>query len=416
MRKSINYMNLVLTLLVTLVLFVSGVSPIVSQAHGPHAGRLLVADSQTGALTVVDLQHGRPVALFSTPGAANVYTTASGRFGFAVHRDANRVTVVYSGLRTESHGDHNDLVVEAPYIMATVNTGPKPTHFTSHGEWSAIFNDGDGSVALFNEGEFEQIVRFSRFPTMGPDHGVAVVTGGVTMIGEVVLVGGVNLGRVDVYSLDGQFIRSFDGCPRLHGEAIRGEVAAFGCADGVLLIENQQGTLAARKLFNPTGTPSDVRVGTIVAHENVPHFVGNFGQGLVFINPLSNTMTPVPLPERLVRFGLDLTGDFLVALTADGKLHVLDPLTGAARGSLDAVSPLRAGVNLRPGFSLGEGLAYLSDPFTGDVVEVDLEALQVTQRISVGGAPTGLTMLPAPEGEAHGNVKKASKNVSEVVP
>lgn len=415
MRKKINLLNVVLTFFVTLLLLVFGATRPISHAHGAHAGRLLVADSQTGVLTVVGLQNGRPVALFSSPGAASVYTTASGRFGFAVHRDANRVTVVYSGLRTESHGDHEDLVVEAPYVMATLNTGPKPTHYTTHGPWSAIYNDGDGTVALFNEAEFEQFVRFSRFSTTGPDHGVAVVTGGVTMIGEVVLVGGVNLGRVDVYSLDGQFIRSFEGCPRLHGEAIRGEVVAFGCADGVLLIENQQGTLAARKLFNPTGTPSNVRVGTLVAHENVPHFVGNFGQGLVFINPQSNTMTPVPLPARLVRFGLDAEGEFLVALTADGKLHVLDPMTGAARGNLDAVSPLQSGVNLRPGLTLGEGSAYLSDPFTGDVVEVDLDTLQVARRITVGGAPTSLTMLPAPEGEAHGNMKKVRKNVSELV-
>ncbi|MDW8168455.1 MAG: hypothetical protein RML74_08240 [Acidobacteriota bacterium] len=355
------------------------------------------------------------MGLFTTPGAASVYTTASGRFGFAVHRDANRVTVVYSGLRTEKHGDHDDLVVEAPYVMATVNTGPRPTHFTSHGKWSAIYNDGDGTVALFNEEQFEPFVRFSRFPTTGPDHGVAVVIGGVAVLGEVVLVGSLNLGRVDVYTLDGRLTRSFEGCPRLHGEAVHGDVVAFGCADGVLLIENRQGSLEARKLLNPSGTPSDVRVGTLVAHKDVPHFIGNFGQGLVFINPLSNTMTPVPLPARLLRFGVDLEGKALVALTADGKLHVLDPRTGVARSQLDAVSPWPGGANPRPGLALGEEVAYVSDPPTGDVVEVDLEGLRITRRISVGGAPTSLTMLPAPEGQVHGGMNTAGKNVSEAV-
>ncbi|MDW8255862.1 MAG: hypothetical protein RML85_02425, partial [Acidobacteriota bacterium] len=79
------------------------------------------------------------------------------------------------------------------------------------------------------------------------------------------------------------------------------------------------------------------------------------------------------------------------------------------------VSPWPGGANPRPGLALGEEVAYVSDPPTGDVVEVDLEGLRITRRISVGGAPTSLTMLPAPEGQVHGGMNTAGKNVSEAV-
>ncbi len=79
-----------------------------------HPGHLVVADGRVGQLQVIDLEKGQVIATFSVPGPANVYATGNGMYAFALHREQNRVSVVYGGLNLEDHGDHKDLVTEAP--------------------------------------------------------------------------------------------------------------------------------------------------------------------------------------------------------------------------------------------------------------------------------------------------------------
>lgn len=70
------------------------------------------------------------------------------------------------------------------------------------------------------------------------------------------------------------------------------------------------------------------------------------------------------------------------------SLQVSGPITATGEGAL------------RPGLALGDGLAFVALPASGEVLEIALEPLQVKRRFNLGGAPASLAWLWV-EGERH---------------
>lgn len=354
-----------------------------------HPGRLVVADAKVGMIRVIDLEKGEVVGSFSAPGPANVYSAGNGMYAFAVHRMQNRVSVVYGGLRQEDHGGHMDLVVEAPYILQTFTTGPKPTHFSSHDGIIIIYNDGDGTVAVLDERSLGLGLRVREIATGAPDHGSPQA------VGSVVLVGSLNRGVVEVFSQGGRKITTFSGCPRTHGQAVLGNRSAFGCSDGVLLLERRgNGFVVSRKLPNPAGAPLDARVGNLVSHAKYPFFIGNFGRGGRGLVRVDSQLSVYPLPADPVRFGFDKDGQ-LVVLTADSSLHTIEAASGKVIKSLKVSEPITATGEgaVRPDLALGDGKAFVTLPDKGEVLEVELASLEIKRRFNVGGTPGSLAWL-----------------------
>ena len=267
-------------------------------ARAVTAERLIVSDAKTHELTVLEAD-GAQRAHFSTPGPlSGLYTGPDGTFGYAIHRDANRVTVVHSCMGSEDHGDHRDLVVGAPYVLATLNVGQQPTHFFSRDGRIAIFNDRDGTVAVFGETLLGKTNDMTIVQVAQPDHGAPA------LVGDVLLSGFLSLNRVDAYDLRAGTLLSTlkEPCTAVHGEAVRAQVAYYGCADGVLAVTVQNREVNARKLGNPVGTPEGTRVGTITTHEKSSALYGNFGAGLARWTPDSTALTPVPLDSAPLKF------------------------------------------------------------------------------------------------------------------
>ena len=71
-------------------------------------GRLLIGDGETGAMSVIDLEHGdvEQNAFDLGARAGRIYATKSGRFAVAVSSDADNVHVIDGGIFLEGHGDH----------------------------------------------------------------------------------------------------------------------------------------------------------------------------------------------------------------------------------------------------------------------------------------------------------------------
>lgn len=373
-----------------------------AQHEEPHAegARLLVTDLDSSTASVLELASGKVLGRFSTPGAAGTaYASPSGRYGFVVHRDENRVSVIHSGLRLEDHGDHADLLQGAPYVLHTLNVGREPTHLWAHGDEIVIFNDADGTAALIDEDTLELTLDYTEVEAAQPDHGAAVV------LGDTVLIGYYELGRVDAYSRTGERLETFTGCPGLHGEATLTGVAAFGCEDGVLLITQEGDTFTARKLENPAGTPEDVRVSTLSAHEGAAVFVGNFGDGLAFIDPASETLEVTALDAAPLRFAFSHDGEKVLALTASGMLEAYSAATGAPLDRVRVMQPIDAsggyGTYDAPSLTVGEEAVYVGVPKLGQVVEVMTESLNVSRRLDVPGKPGSVALLALAGGTVH---------------
>lgn len=78
------------------------------------------------------------------PGRAAVLGASSdGHYGFAIHRDIDCITII------EPDGEIN-------CVIAGVEK--QPTHFHAHGGYSLIFNDGSGSVMIFDEKNISQYI------------------------------------------------------------------------------------------------------------------------------------------------------------------------------------------------------------------------------------------------------------------
>ena len=370
--------------------------------------RLIVSDADSPTVAVLDLASGEVIARFDTPGAAGrVHQIAGSRHALVTHRAENRISVIRTGLRVSDHGDHQDLIQEAPYVAATMNVGRQPTHLFAHGDDIAIFNDADGTVAVLDRRLLGLTFASDEIVAAQPDHG-AVLT-----LADHVLVGYLELGRVDVYERDGERIASFEGCPGLHGEAVLGATAAFGCADGVLLVRATGGVFTAEKIGNPPRSPENARVGTLTAHEGAGAFVGNFGEGLLRIDVETSSAVAIELPAPPLGMVFE-DAEQLLVLTGDGELLRLDAASGVIRTRLSVVEThgdddgghgaTRPSLALAP----GGGHAYVSDPHHREVHEIHLAEFERERSVSLPMTPASFAVAAIPGATVHDSYDAAA--------
>ena len=370
--------------------------------------RVLVADAKTATVTVVDLPGGEIAGTLDLSASARLYAAEDGRYVYAVQADADLVNVIDGGLWTEDHGDHMHDYLVAPSLAAPVISGGRPIHFVSHHGQVAIFFDGDGTAAIFSGARPAQESEIVLLDSGRPHHGVAVPLGDHALLSlptndDAVLPLGVQL-----MTLAGEVVAEFADCPGLHGEAPLGDWVAFGCTDGVLLVDAHHDEPVAVKVAKPVDDP-DRRTGTLISHHDLPYWIGNFGsRDLVRIDADTLETTLIPLPGASAGFQLDpADGGRIVVVTLDGLLHTLDPMTGDLLGSVAVATPIPADAprgTPRPGLAVDPGVAYVTDPAAGLLHVVDLDALAVTLAVEVGGTPSPLTVvgLPVSHEHAHG--------------
>jgi|GEM_PF-313970 len=363
--------------------------------HGSLAGvRLLVASLDGPELLVLDAADGDTLARFTVPSLGRVYQLPNAQLAAVVHRDANRVSFVHSGLTAVDHGDHQDLLLGTPYVLKTVNLGPMPTHVFASGNDIAVYNDGDGTMAWLDARLLGISLDYVQVPGRGPDQGVLAV------IADHLVGGGLREAGVRVYDRNEQQVASFEGCPGLHGQATLTGVAAFGCSDGVLLVEaHADGSFEAHKVANPPGSPEGARVGTLASHPTSPVMVGDFAQGVAIVDPSARSLTPVSLPALPMAMRFDDAGT-LIVLTGDGALHALDALSGEVRASVHVTGAWVQG-QPRPSLALYDDHAFVSDPAHGALWVVDLDHMEVETRYDLPFAPSGVAVMAIPGAALH---------------
>ena len=122
-----------------------------------------------------------------------------------------------------------------------------------------------------------------------------------------------------VHDRRGQEIAAFGGCPVPQGQAVLGDVAAFGCSDGVLLVAAAGGgVFTSHKIAHPPGSPAGARVLTLAADAGGPLVAGDFGQGIALIDVVARSLSTVSLPSEPVGMRFVEDGEVLVVLT-DGR-------------------------------------------------------------------------------------------------
>ncbi|NJN83140.1 MAG: hypothetical protein HC802_13210 [Caldilineaceae bacterium] len=237
---------------------------------------------------LLDVGEGEILASYEVAGPARVYVGADETLAYTVQTDANQVNVIDSGVRFVPHEDHFDLDLTDPALLDFALDGPTPIHFVAHDGLIAIFNDSDGTAAIFSDSAARSNGDVVIVASGRPHHGVAVPMDDLVVISlpnsddpDAALPVG-----VAVRTLDGEELAAFAECPGLHGEASIGHDAiAFGCADGVLILERDSDNWTTRKIANPAENPDEARVGTLYYSEASGLLAGNWSrQGLTLFD------------------------------------------------------------------------------------------------------------------------------------
>ena len=276
------------------------------------AGRLLIGDGETGALSVIDLEtghvHENEFDLGSRAG--RIYPTGSGRFAIAVSSDANAVNIIDGGMYLEEHGDHFDMVEQEVSLLGINLTGDRPVHMYVGGEWATVYYDGSGDFLLINEHELEE-EGSSYVPikmNAGAQHGAVIPLEDDLF---AVTIQHPNFAQnpteyrlpigAEIWDLDGNSLHRAEGCPDLHGDAGNGHMAVFGCTGGVLMVENHHGEYEDAFIPAPAGSPDDFRLTSVWGYEGLDHFFAlGSAVGLYVVEPEEGMMEQlIPASEDL---------------------------------------------------------------------------------------------------------------------
>ena len=377
--------------------------------EGMPTGRLLIGDGEEGSISVIDLESGDVDQNRFDVGsrAGRIYSTASGRYAIAVSSDADAAHLFDGGIYMEAHGDHFDLVEDDVRELPVDLSGDRPVHLYVGDEWSTIYYDGSGDVALINEHELEE-QGDSYVPTWmnaGPQHGAAL-----PLEGDLFAVSlqhpdyaqnpeeyGLPIGA-EIRDLDSNVLYTAEGCDSLHGDASNGHMAAFGCAGGVLVLEAHDGEYS-HTFIAPDGVADDFRLTSVWGYPGLDTFFAlGSSAGLYVVDPEEEEMELlIPATEDLrpIQVHIGPGGESLLVVMSDGELRAYDTHDGELQASNDDLltTPVETGFWARPHLATAPGAIFITDSVGGEVLQLDEHDLEVVGHWDVGGVPTKIAFV-----------------------
>lgn len=372
--------------------------------------RVVIADNVAPTVRIFganDLSLVQEMSVGTAP-VSYLYTIGSGRVAVFHQRTANNVGFLDGGVfRNGAQG-----VRQAPAMLGTFRDS-LPTHGNFNANMAAVFSDGSGRVAFFTESDLlaGRTAPFLSVNTGGAHHGAAIPKGN----GSLVLTsprnpaGGVPR-AIHAHDLTGRIVDSVTTCPGLHGLAGNERASLFGCERGAMVVEvNAQGrpTFTAVELEGaPTfgvgtvwGAPGKRFLLVRATVRGQPTSVSTRTMGVY--DTQSRWMRRITLPDGDIDVTgeLDATGALSLILGRTGTLYVVDNATQRIVGTLANLTAVVPATGALPhGIATAPGVAYVTDPTRGAVIEVTLAATGTPTRgrtIPTGGTPTRITVVGA---------------------
>lgn len=378
-------------------------------AEETTAWRLFVADHADPVVTAIDLAGtGEPTRIPLT-GPATLHRSASGKIVFAVQGAAGMVTAISSGIGIDDHGDHGDIEVAAPRLLGVEISGKKPSHFVEHDGGIALFFDGEGVARIVSERNVLQgNPELREVKTAAPHHGVAVAWGSYALLSEPngekpeeLPVG------IRVVDASGARVGDVHACPDLHGEASSGDLLAFACATGLLVVRNEN-LPEIRHLPYSENLP-DGKSTTLLGGRGLQYFLGNYGPDrVVLIDPTAvkeeEAFRLISLPARRVHFAVDpVRPKFAHVFTEDGNLNRINVIEGSITGSLRLTEPYSMDGHWsdpRPRLAVAGDRIVVTDPLAGKLHVVDAVTYEKAGEIPMDGKPFNVVAVGG-SGETH---------------
>lgn len=352
--------------------------------------RVMVSDESTTDISYLNPRTGGVTfekALF--PKSA-LYTTASGRFGVVIHRENNSVQAFDTGF--EQHSDHVD-VKGTPKWAALVGQGKQPTHFKSKGNEVIIFNDGDGTLDVAQESDFHTTgAKMKAINANNLAHHGAMTkfdNGTYAITEKDGSVAGTLPERVKIVDATGkQVFASTLQTKGIHGNASDGKVALFGSASGILVVD-QTGT---QRLIPHPSDFGTAWFGTILEGGNT--FVGyTAAMGAYVIDVADSKITPIVANKDIMQCKVDYAGNVLVILLHSGEVQLYNIKTNQLIKSGMILSATDKGETQKPQIEATSKYLYVTQPKTGEIVQIEIANFSNTKKVKVSGTPYRLAIV-----------------------
>ena len=375
------------------------------------AGRLLVSDKDSAQVSVIDLTEKTVLDQFVTTAIPSaIYASPGKRYGVVIQRTDDRVDTIDGGLWQEDHGDHMHGYNAAPMFMAFHTTESRPTHFTGTATQSVIFYDGNvdtatpAAVGVFTEADITNNTGGIWLHYTTHMHGAAQARGEYLLTTEREADAPTTLpDRVALYHAHNdhfdQELVFAETCPGLHGSAQNHEFIAFGCTDGVLVVEQDGDTFIDSKILNPDTFTDTTRIGTLVGDANLDIFVGIAAEQFYVVDPESASVTPIiwtGAEVTAIGYGFAEAGEWFVILDNQGKLTILSVADWSIANTVQAITSniaaLPTGSRFELAFSAGHEV-FVSDPIANQIKVIDLDAAEVADTIQLDFTPHKFTWL-----------------------
>ncbi|MFW2161091.1 hypothetical protein ACG93T_06860 [Acinetobacter beijerinckii] len=391
----------------------SVVSPKPQQPTEADVGRLAIANADTirPLLTVYDLKKQKTInttALNYVPSA--MYSSPQSRYAVMLSRNEGVVQFVDGGIFNKN----GSLQRNAPHLLAYQLKGATPAHYRSFNGTAALFYDGsEAEVSKFDVFDDATIAQQSVATQNLPKkhHGVAEPRGEY-VLSTYMSKESETLSIVKSYHVHGDHFHEeqtlTNPCNRLHGAASIQQYAAFGCEDGVLVVEQNKDSFVDKKIKITDQNDNLIRISTIAGHEKLDKFAAfaSVTHALFVVDPKNlnaisldwssaakelDGITPVKRLQQVV----DASGQYLAILDSVGVIHVIDSQNWKRLGQIKAIQNLDTTelAKSRLVVNASAGTIFINDTQAKSIVELDLKNLKIKQTIQLSDVPNTFTWL-----------------------
>ncbi|MDR6692118.1 hypothetical protein J2X55_003056 [Microbacterium sp. 1154] len=347
-------------------------SPPPVDTHGEIDGAAELAEPALGLTSIdpdgrvshLDLLDETTTDLGTVRAPAAVHS--DGRYLFS--SDADGVSIVDSGVWTWDHVDHFHYYRAPARVIGEIAGKGAATVATSNssttGGTGVFFPDSGEAVLLDTEALSKGEVSEKFRVTTEPGAGLVVPAGSFAAVASA--------GVVSLHAADGAAVGATTPCADPAGTVTTRVGAVIGCRDGAVLVSVEGEQPVAEVIPYPSGTTAP-RATTFHNREGRPSVAALAGDaGIWVLDTRERAWTLLTAPEPLVQVtAVDDKNANLLALTAGGRVLVLDGDTGAVRAaSAPLVSQsLTAG---RPvSLIADQQRAYLNGPAENRMWEID---------------------------------------------
>ncbi len=349
-----------------------------------YDGGVLVLDAGSGEVLLDEEIDG---FLRLNPAGDGRHLLVSGTGGF---------TALDTGAWTDEHGDHGHSWATEPRLTGFTIDAQEPGHVVPHHGRTTVFDDGTGAITAFDPADLaEGEPELDTWQADEAHHGVAVQDGH----GNLILTVGDEESRsgIRLITAAGNELASSDECPGVHGEAFAGDVALFGCEDGVLVVDG-------REITKVDAPDAYGRIGNQAGHDTSRYVLGDYKVdadaelerptrvSIIDTRTASLRLVDLPASYSFRSLGRTPDGDALV-LGTDGRLHVIDVATAKVTASVPVTAKWREPLDWhqpRPLLEVVGETAYVTEPATKQVHVVDLGTLEVVDSLELPQVPSEL--------------------------